>query len=228
MQILDVNSFLVRVGLFYFRKKGVALEFMTIPMIHIGEAEFYRNAQQKMIDKCDVILYEGIEIADRYAKGYDRIATNLGLVQQNFQREAFEKKEMIHADLTQEEAKAAWQNVHWMSRKFFSISFALFARCYSAFMSRKQFAKGLRGRPSFSTFWWEKKKKEKSLDHFMLTLRDERLAEHISNIYTERKNYPIRVGILYGAGHTYKTVRYLIDTLKFQVYDAEFLTAFRI
>ena len=62
MQIVESTDFFLRTGVFYLKNKNpdIQLEFMTIPMFHIGTLGFYREVREKL-EKCDIIFYEGID-----------------------------------------------------------------------------------------------------------------------------------------------------------------------
>ena len=79
MQVIDSNDFNLRTAA-YLLTNGT-IEFLIIPVVHIGSKEFYKEVT-KELDKCDIILFEGIGLKAMNSLGnaYKRCAKRLSLI----------------------------------------------------------------------------------------------------------------------------------------------------
>ena len=59
MQFIEKNSFNVRSAVYRLKKDNSALEFLLVPMIHMGSSEFYDEISKRLAS-CDLILAEGV------------------------------------------------------------------------------------------------------------------------------------------------------------------------
>ena len=59
MQFIEKNSFNVRSAVYHLKKDGASLEFLLLPMAHVGSKEFYNEVSRRLA-ACDLILAEGV------------------------------------------------------------------------------------------------------------------------------------------------------------------------
>ncbi|OJJ21573.1 hypothetical protein BKI52_13600 [marine bacterium AO1-C] len=227
MQIVSGNALDVRVAVYHFTKLNSPHQFITFPMIHIGEPQFYQEVARRLA-QCDIVLYEGITAKKGIfaIKSYESIAKHLGL---SLQREELKKKglehvEFIHADLSKQEFEGYWKKIPLHQRMFFN-SITFLAYIYTLTQStRADLVKdnNINLRDEVPNLFG----KQKKIDDLILRRRDQRLIHHMERQIKIYANTPKVIGIVYGARHIQTIMQYLLDQQGYTVKDADWITAF--
>lgn len=225
MQIVDSNDFHLRTGVFLLEKDG--LEFITLPVFHIGTKEFYTEIATEL-DKCDLILFEGIDIKGMGVlwKSYQHLATRLGLVYQNHALNLNKHKEkLIHTDFSKEEAEREWKKVPLVSRILFMLTYPVSLFTLSYFMSRRGFSNTFKDNRNLEDgFGFMRAGKINSVQNFIRGKREQLIFNEIDKQVANTNQAPKRIGILYGAKHMEKVVLYLINQHYFKIKSSWFFT----
>lgn len=224
MQIKEISDFSFRVALYLLKKDN--LEFVPIPMCHIGSKEFYQDVMKEM-DKCDKILYEGVRVKGAKFMTYEKVAKRLGLTAQYHEVEMKKYKEkLIHADFDEQKAQEEWGKVAWTERFAFKVFTPIFFTIAPFFLNKRKFAKLLKNDNELVDYDPLKDDKPDSLDLFMLKKREDVIFQEVDKIMQNDNGEIKRIGILYGAGHMRNVIHYLKTKYKFKMKDSWFLTVF--
>lgn len=228
MQIVSGNALDVRVAVYHFTKPQSPHQFITFPMIHIGEPKFYQEIARCLV-QCDIVLYEGIN-SQKGSVGvasYESLAKHLGLglQREELKKHGLEHVELIHADLSKQEFEGYWRRIPLHQRIFYK-GFTFFA--YLAAMAevdRQMVAK----ESTLNLRDWSVSLtpgKKNKIDELIMDKRDRRLIHHIERQVKLHEGTPKVIGILYGARHVQAIMKYLIDGQKYEAKDAEWVIAF--
>ena len=119
MQIIDSNDFNLRTAAYLLKNQD--LEFLIIPVLHIGSTEFYQEVITEL-NKCDLILFEGVGLKKLkgFRRAYQQFAKRVGLVYQGdeINMKRFGAK-LIHADFNRNIAEQEWKRIPLISRLLF-------------------------------------------------------------------------------------------------------------
>lgn len=145
MQIIDSNDFYLRTGVIYFKNRNadIYLEFVIIPVFHIGTSAFYDDVKTTL-NECDLVLFEGIPSnkITSMTGNYSAIARRLNLVdQRNYLTADGVKAHLVHCDFSRESFQQEWKKAPWFSRLLFKYLYPLLLRFYMLSMTRQSFAK---------------------------------------------------------------------------------------
>ncbi len=227
MQIVSGNALDTRVAIYHFTKPQSPHQFITFPMIHIGEPQFYQEIARKLT-QCDIVLYEGIasKTGVLSIKSYESIARHLGLSiqREEIKKEELKQVEMIHADLSKQEFEGYWRKIPLHQRVLFN-SMTLFSYFYTLTqVTRTDLLdnKSINLRDEIPYLMGKKTK----IDDLIMKKRDQRLIHHIERQVKIHQDTPKVIGILYGARHIQGIMQYLLDQQGFTVKDAEWVIAF--
>ncbi len=225
MQIIDSNDFNLRTAC-YLLNRG-EMEFVLIPVFHIGTQEFYDEVRTEL-DKCDQILFEGIGLKNLDALwwAYKKLASRLGLKYQNDVLKLSDFKDrLIHADFDEVRGMQEWKQIPLISRVFFKTLFPFGLLFLSFFETRMTFVKSFREKEDADdTFWFMRFGKTRSVKDFLGRKREELIFQEIDRITRQHKTGPLRIGIMYGAGHMGRVLEYLLEQQRFRISDSWFLT----
>ncbi|MER5896103.1 hypothetical protein [Streptomyces sp. NPDC001876] len=228
MQIIEVTGYAVRSAVITMRRKGSPLEFVIFPMLHVASPTFYSQVRRRLRE-CDLIVMEGIRggsvgvsaltLAYRFAP----LRRRNGLQEQRAELLLSEGAEVINPDVTAEEASADLRTLprgmYWLlmvSAPVMGLMFAL--RGPRAFLDEDLVVEDLP-----STLRAELIADDPVM-HAITDRRDQRLLDALGEIHTERGDQPIRVAIVYGAGHVPAIVSGLRDRYGYRPYEAEWVT----
>ncbi|MFJ4685342.1 hypothetical protein [Streptomyces sp. NPDC088789] len=228
MQIIEVTGYAVRSAVITMRRTGTPLEFVIFPMLHVASPTFYSQVRVRLRE-CDLIVIEGVRgrslgvsaltLAYRFAPRRRRN----GLQEQ---REAMllpEAVPVINPDVTAAEAIAdlkslpRWTYVMLMvAAPVMGLVFAL--RGPRAFLDEDLVVEDLP-----STLRAEMRA-DGPVEHALSDRRDQRLLDALGEILAERGAEPLRVAIVYGAGHVPAIVSGLWERHGYRPREAEWLT----
>ncbi|NUR41789.1 MAG: hypothetical protein HOV73_17055 [Streptomyces sp.] len=228
MQIIEVTGYAVRSAVITMRRKGTPLEFVIFPMLHVASPTFYSQVRTRLSD-CDLIVLEGIRgrsagvsaltLAYRFAPRRRRN----GLQEQRDDVLLPESVPVINPDVTAAEAMADLRTLpRWMyvlllvAAPVLGLVFAL--RGPRAFLDEDMAVDDLPQTLRAEML------ADDPVEHAMTGRRDERLLAALGEIHTERADEPIRVAVVYGAGHVPAIVCGLMDRYGYRAREAQWLT----
>ncbi|HAS44455.1 MAG TPA: hypothetical protein DCS93_28510 [Microscillaceae bacterium] len=230
MQIVSGNALDVRVAVYHFIKPNSPHQFITFPMIHVGEPRFYQEIARRLA-QCDIVLYEGINSkkGGLGISSYESLAKHLGLglQRQELKKQGLkqlEKVEFIHADLSKQEFEGYWRKIPLYQRMFYNGYTFLAHLAAMVELDRQLIAKELsiNLRDESPGFMGKKNK----IDDLIVRKRDRRLIHHIERQTKIHEGTPKVIGIVYGAYHIQTIMQYLLDQQHYVVKDANWVIAF--
>jgi hypothetical protein len=210
MDIIDVSDLGVRTVVLELRRKGTPCRFTIYPMIHIGEASFYREVSARLATH-DLIVAEGIIGPSRATSMLTKVYRSQPLLDRlGLQVQSYELYDVgvpiVVPDMTGPEFDRRWSGIGLPERAMWSV-LAPATRLYlDAFASREMLASRLQldcdtlaieERPGFA------------LDEIVLDQRDVLLCEAVTRIHTQRCEEDINVAVVYGAAHVPPLVAHL-------------------
>ncbi len=228
MQIIEVTGYSVRSAVITMRRTGAPLEFVIFPMLHVASPTFYSQVRLRLRE-CDLIVLEGIRgksagvsaltLAYRFAPRRRRN----GLQEQRDELLLPKDVPVINPDVTAAEAIEDLKTLpRWMyvllmvAAPVMGLVFAL--RGPSVFFDEDLAVEDLP-----STLRAEMMA-DNPVEQAMTGRRDQRLLDALGEIHAERGEEPIRVAVVYGAGHVPAIVSGLWDRYGYRPWEAEWLT----
>ncbi|CAG6394063.1 hypothetical protein NMG29_32230 [Streptomyces cocklensis] len=228
MQIVEVTGYAVRSAVFTMRRKGSPLEFVVFPMLHVASPTFYAQVRRRLRD-CDLIVLEGIKgksagvstltLAYRFAPRRRRN----GLVEQDDAELLPEGVPVLFPDVTAAEAMADLRALPRTTYALVMVAAPLMGLVFAmrgprAFLDEDHVVEDLP--PTLRAEMLA----DHEVEHALTDRRDRRLLEALGTIHAERRHEPIRVAVVYGAGHVPAIVRGLAEGYGYLPRDAEWLT----
>ncbi|MCX5008995.1 hypothetical protein OHB05_41480 [Streptomyces sp. NBC_00638] len=228
MQIIEVTGYAVRSAVITMRRAGTPLEFVIFPMLHVASPTFYSQVRLRLRE-CDLIVMEGIRgksvgistltLAYRFAPRRRRN----GLQEQRDELLLSETAQVINPDVTAAEAIGDLKALsRWtyllllVAAPVMGLVFAL--RGPRAFLDEDLVVEDLP-----STLQAEMMA-DNPVIHALTDRRDKRLLDALGEIHAEHGDEPIRVAIVYGAGHVPAITSGLMDRYGYRPREAEWLT----
>jgi hypothetical protein len=233
MQIIEVGILGVRSAVITLRSRGSPMEIVMFPMIHLGTPAFYRAVRSRIGD-CQVVVAEGIKGAtpsvSLLTMSYRLSGRNkrLGLVQQDDLGLDALGARVIRPDMTGAQFERRWrQSVPAWQRALFWCAAPLFSVGLMVFGSRRMLSRHLAlddlptreqelARDAFG-----------GVDQVMLDERDALVVKVLEQLHAECAE-PVRVAVVYGAGHVPGIAAALVSRLGYHASSAEWLTVFDI
>lgn len=219
----------LRTARMVFRSRHSPVSLTLYPMVHVGDARFYKEAYDDAFSH-DVVLVEGIRspVGRRLTRSYRWINfEKLDLVRQpKTPPQATVTARIVNADLTPDEFHREWRKVSWVLRAAFAIGAPIYGLYRRLFASRQSLARNmcledrksadevLSWSPTFEPF-----------HHSILQARDKRLLERLGSELDDASEK--RVAIVYGARHMRAVLRELTKR-GFQSSEATWRTVFSL
>ncbi|MFF8974260.1 hypothetical protein [Streptomyces sp. NPDC014995] len=230
MQIIEVTGYAVRSAVITMRRTGKPLEFVIFPMVHVASPTFYSQVRIRLRE-CDLIVMEGIRgksvrvSALALAYRFTSRRRRNGLQEQRDELLLPASVPVVNPDVTAAEAIADLKTLPWWTYLLLMVSApvmgaVLALRGPRAFLDEDLAVDDLPSTPRAEMM------ADDPVVHAMTGRRDNQLLEALGEIYAERSDEPIRVAVVYGAGHVPAIVSGLMDRYGYRAREAEWLTVF--
>jgi hypothetical protein len=232
MEFIDSNSFDVRAAVYTLKHPSDPLEFIILPMIHVGTPEYYRKIRGRL-EECDLILSEGVSgttsqiltLAYRFMVRRER----LGLVTQDELRVRELEAKLVHADIDAGSFQSAWSGIPLRVRALLVGVVPFFALYLYLSATRKSIAKRMKiGDLVTREEILDASDASEKVEDVLLHGRDAHLEKVIADLYAKERKNPLKVAILFGAAHMRAVARLLLNTLGYQIVDGDWVTVFEL
>jgi hypothetical protein len=210
MDIIDGSDLGVRTVVLELRRKGTPCRFTIYPMIHVGEASFYREVAARLATH-DLIVAEGIIGPSRAGSMLAKLYQSRALLDRlGLQAQSYELYDVgvpiVMPDMTGPEFERRWSEIRLPERAMWTVLMPA-ARFYlDAFASREMLASYLH--LDCDTLAIEEPSGFQ-LDEIVRDQRDALLCEAVTRIHTQRCEEDINVAVVYGAAHVPPLVAHL-------------------
>jgi hypothetical protein len=232
MEFIDRNSFDVRAAVYTLKHPNDLLEFILLPMIHVGTPEYYRKIRGRL-EQCDRILFEGVSgtttriltLAYRFMVRRER----LGLVTQDELRIQELGAKLVHADVDPGSFQYAWAGIPLRVRAFLVGVVPFYALYLYLSATRESIAKGMEiGDLPTREEILDASDASEQVDDVVLHGRDAHLAALIADLHRKECKSPLKIAVLFGAAHMRAVARVLINTLSYRIVAGDWVTVFEL
>jgi hypothetical protein len=228
MQIIEVTGYAVRSAVITMRRKETPLEFVIFPMLHVASPTFYSQVRLRLRE-CDLIVMEGIRgksvevsaltLAYRFVPRRRRN----GLQEQSDELLLPDGVPVVHPDVTAAEAVADLRALPRWTYALLLVAAPVMGLLFALRGPRDFLDEDLAVEDLPSTLRAEVLADDPAV-HAMSDRRDQRLLDALGEIHAERDDEPIRVAVVYGAGHVPAIVSGLVERYGYRPREAEWLT----
>ncbi|MEU8792522.1 hypothetical protein [Streptomyces sp. NPDC048643] len=210
------------------RRTGTPLEFVIFPMLHVASPTFYSQIRLRLRE-CDLIVVEGIRgrsvgvstltLAYRFAPRRRRN----GLQEQRDALVLPDGVPVVNPDVTAAEAIADLRALPWWTYVLLLVAAPVMGLVFALRGPRAFLDEDLVVEDLPSTLRAELMA-DHPLEHALTDRRDQRLLDALGEIHAERGHEPLRVAVVYGAGHVPAIVSGLRDRHGYRPREADWLT----
>jgi hypothetical protein len=192
------------------------MQFVLFPMVHFADARFYQRVQTRLAE-CQIVVAEGIQGRSASTRAITRSyrllrhKKSLGMVVQNLDYGALDAK-VVWPDLTGAEMDRGWDEIPLRQRLLFFLLLPVFVVWMLCFGSRRMIAREKFG----------------ETEQLIMDRRDALLLDALALIHNEHHAEPIKVAIVYGAGHVTTVVRALHRRFGYIARSAEWLEVMKL
>jgi len=232
VQILEATELGgVRSAVWLFRHPVTPLSFELYPMVHVGEAAFFRAVEERL-RRCQLVVEEGVRGGDAAAgvslTAYRVVSfpPRLGLVPQHIDPAALGIP-TINPDLSRAEFDERWREVPWRQRATRAAMIAVGSVGLQFVATRRWLAQFLAMNDLPESEEILEVDPDDAIESLVMDQRDRRLLAALSDIHAERAAEPIQVGVLYGAAHM-RAVIHKLWALGYRPAEGTWLTVFTI
>ncbi|GIE31608.1 hypothetical protein Ait01nite_046530 [Actinoplanes italicus] len=234
MQIVEVSDLAVRSAVIRLKRRDTPMTFVLYPMIHMGEAQFYRSVSRRL-RTADVIVTEGVGDGTGRASvvvraltlsysvlRFNRRAGNL--VQQEIDYDSLDAT-IVHPDATDEEFGHSWRRVPLRDRStmFLVLPVVILLRLFGG--TRLIWTRAAAEQNDLPSQQEEAIfDSHPELENAFLGDRDAMLLEALYRLHEERGTENIEVAVVYGAGHMPAVVHGLAARYGYRPRSADWLT----
>ncbi|WP_217241601.1 hypothetical protein [Streptomyces sp. AC555_RSS877] len=228
MQIIEVTGYAVRSAVITMRQTGKPLEFVIFPMLHVASPTFYSQVRIRLRE-CDLIVMEGIRghsvgvsaltLAYRFAPRRRRN----GLQEQREELLLPASVPVVHPDVTAAEVIADLKTLPRWTHLLLLVAAPMMGLVFALRGPRAFLDEDLAVDDLPSTLRAEMLADD-PVERAITGRRDKQLLDALGQIHAERADEPIRVAIVYGAGHVPAIVSGLMDRYGYRAREAEWLT----
>jgi hypothetical protein len=233
MQFIEYNSFSLRAAVYRLKNSNDKLEFLLIPMIHLGEQNYYEEVQKRLMD-CQYIIYEGVNSFRgamlTWSYRFLSKRKRLGLITQGDGLRLRElKSKLLHSDVSQSEFDKSWSQLPLKLRLLLVFVVPFYSLYLFLFATRSLIAKNLRleDLPSRDEII-HSDDDFKKLDDLLGSKRDKIINTYIEQEFLRKRKMDVLIGVIYGAKHIVPIIKFLMAKYGFKVVKAEWITVFNI
>ena len=224
MQLLESSVIGLRSARHRLRSASFPAEVTLFPMVHVGEAAFYRSVVAAAAQH-DVVLLEGIRspYVGRLTRAYRwGQVERLGLIVQPKDDFATAPCRAVRADLSPEEFMAEWRRLPWWMRAVFPVIAAAFGLQLRLVGSRQMIARklnqtDLRDRDEIFA--------PEPLIQLLLTARDQKLC---AVLQAEIEAGAGSIAIIYGAAHMNAVLQFLYRFGGYRPIESDWMAVFEL
>jgi hypothetical protein len=232
MQIIEVTDIAgVRSAVHTFGSRSTPLRFVVFPMVHLAEATFYESVTARL-RSCDLVVAEGMSGSSlrvralsgsyRWLKSSDRL--KLTLQQINYSSLGVPT---LYPDMAADEFDRSWRQIPRVQSLALWFILPLYVIGMRLFGTRRFIASNLEMDNLATEDEIRASDHFKAIDDLLGNERDRRLLSALASIHHDRSDEPIRVAVVYGAGHVRAIVAGLL-ALGYRSRGAEWLTVFKL
>lgn len=230
MQIIEVSVTGVRSAVITLRRGPTPMQFVLVPMIHLGTAAFYAEVKARLRD-CQLIVAEGVSgpsvlvRALTFSYRFPGRSRRLNLVVQGDDY-ADCGVPVICPDVTARQLGRRWRSIPAVQRMMVWVAVPLLALVERVIGTRRLVGRHL-ATTDLPTL--EDHVVREKFPKFMEVLVDHRdavLLDALATIHDQRCGDPISVAVVYGAGHMPGIVQGLWTRYGYRPRSAEWLTVF--
>ena len=238
MQIIEVTDLGVRSAAITLARDDSAMEFILFPMIHFAEPAFYAEVRRRL-KKCAVIVSEGVagptlqsnamDFANRYfPRGHQH-----GIVGQTDEIVLPAGIPVIRPDVSPAVPALDLRNVPGLKRLALVTGINLALVTSAHVISTALALAGPRvlcdqdlAIHDFPFTALEAEAMDSEFVHILTDTRDVELLRALTEVHEQRHLEPIKVGVVYGAGHMPAVSNGLADRYRYRPRKAEWMTIY--
>lgn len=235
MQFIEVTGLAgVRSAVIRFERPATGLAFRLFPMVHLGEAAFYREVTARLRRSCDLVVAEGVGEgsagADALVASYRRLDGHerLGLVVQDIDFDSLGLP-VVCPDMSGAQFQDGFRRLPLKERALVATVVPAMTAGMRLLGTRRWLARHLalddlmsESEEAVADFW-------PGLDDLVLRRRDRLLVDTLTGFdraYAGRTD-AFTVAVVYGAGHM-RAVSEALAGLGYHAADAEWITVFTV
>jgi hypothetical protein len=231
MQFIEKNSFNVRSAVYHLKKDCASLEFLLFPMIHVGSKEFYDEVSRRLA-ACDLILTEGVNskkghlltLSYRVVKKIRRMDL---VTQQDGMNVSGLRDKIFNSDIEGRAFDERWSVLPFGLKAQLFLFLPIYIANLFLFGTRETLAENMafEDLPSSDEILLQDESFEE-FDTLLIDERDRWLITHLKKLHNSKQQDKKIVGVVYGARHMRKAIRFLLGELNYKVSKAEWVTVF--
>lgn len=229
MRFIEKSDSGLEAVIHYLRKSGGRLEFVLLPMLHLGTQEFYDEISRRL-GECDLVLAEGINSRNmNFLTLPYRVAAKswrLDLLRQDKALSVARfKDKIVKADLNGRSFDEGWSRLSLILRLQLTFISPVIALYLLFFVNRKKLAEHFLRKDSTL----DHQRPDKDMEDFARLIggdRNQSLIRHIKELDQSSGNKQIKIGIPYGAKHMSRISKFLLRRLGYRVIRLERIIVF--
>jgi hypothetical protein len=238
MQITEVTGFGVRSAAITLARDGTPMEFLLFPMLHFAEPSFYAEVRRRL-RKCAVIVSEGTSgptlqsDAMDFANRFFPRGRQHGIVAQTDEAVLPDGIPIIRPDVPPAVPALDLRSVPGLKRMaaVAGINLALVTSVHVISTALALAGPRILCDKDLEIHDFPFTTREASmfddpLLHRLVDARDRKLLSALTTLHEERRLEPIKVGVVYGAGHMPAVSEGLADRYRYRPRRAEWMTVY--
>ncbi|WUH88746.1 hypothetical protein OG900_38530 [Streptomyces sp. NBC_00433] len=231
MQIIDVSEYDIRSAVITMRRRGTPLEFVIFPMVHAAPPTFFAQVRRRLRE-CDLIVVEGIRgksaVVSTLTLAYRLAAWRRrnGLQEQRDELLLPEGVPVIRLETTAADAAADLRALPWWTLLFLMVLAPVGGLVIALWGPRALLHKAMAVEYLATSEEAEPAADDDAVHHALAYRRDRRVLDALAEIHEQRAGEPIRVAVVYGAGHVPAIVSGLLERYGYRPRGAEWLTVY--
>jgi len=231
MQFIEKSYCGVRSAAYTLSKQGSGLQFLLLPMIHVGTREYYEQVRARLAT-CDLILAEGVDSKNvriltnwygivRRAKGIDLVTQEEALLLKGL------TGKIVNADMKVDAFDKGWSGLPLPLRTLRLAAGPVLASYLLLFGTREMIAErmGIDDLPSRDELLNQDDYFDK-VDDLIVDERDKVVLSHITRLDQAASTQKQLVAVLFGARHMRAVSALLLHRLGYRIAQSEWITVF--